>query len=136
MTAAIKFSEARRDMSRVVDQVEAGSVAVIERRGFRVLLTSFDEARQLLAGAYDFHPVVYAGDDGSVYIWLPELEVHGHGSTLADAEEDLITTALEFAEDWYDLLQQAPNQSAKRGWVLRLTLADDHAEVRRLLFGA
>jgi hypothetical protein len=135
VTAAIKFSEARRDMSRVVDRVEAGGIAVIERRGFKVLLTSFDEASDLLAGAFDFHPVVYPGDDGSVAIWLPELAEYGTGDTLAEAEEDLIDAVLEYVADWYELFHDAPNHAGNRGWVLRLALADDRHAVRRIVFG-
>ena len=39
-------------------------------------------------------------EDSGVEIWLPELEVYGHGSTLAQAQDDLLEAALDFVDAW------------------------------------
>lgn len=134
MGPVLKFSKARNDMSRVVDRVQAGEPAVIERRGVKFLITSFDEERELLAGAFGFHPQVLADGPG-VGIILPELGVHSEGDTLEQAEEELVNAAIDYAEDWHAVLRNAPNHVDRRGWVWRITMADDRDAVRRILFG-
>ena len=129
-----KFSRARSQMSRITDEVQAGGLAVVERRGFRMLLTSFDEQRELLEGGFEFHPEVLLDGDG-VGIWLPELPVHGQGETLEQAEDDVIDAALDYADMWFDQLHRAPNHVGNRGWVWRLAMADDRDALRRVLFG-
>jgi hypothetical protein len=135
MAPVYKFTEARNDLSRVTDEVQAGGVAIIERRGFKVLLTSLDEQRELLAGCYSFHPEVLVADDGSFSIWLPELAIYGQGDTLEAAEDDLASAALEYVGDWFDVLHRAPNHAGNRGFVWRLAMADDVAAAHRVLFG-
>ncbi len=134
MAASYKFTEARNDMSRISDQVQAGGVAIIQRRGFKMLLTSLDEQRDLLAGCYAFHPEVLI-EDGSVSIWLPELAIYGRGDTLDAAEDDLVDDALAYVEDWRDHLHKAPNHAANRGYVFRLEMAEDREAAHRVLFG-
>jgi prevent-host-death family protein len=134
MVPSLKFSQARNDLSRVVDRVQAGEPAVIERRGVRFLVTSLDEQRELLAGAFAFHPEVLSDGPG-VGIVLPELSIHGEGDTLEEAEEDLVGAAIDYAGDWHDLLHTAPNHADRRGWVWRITLAEDRDAVRRIIFG-
>jgi len=135
MVPSLKFSEARNDLSRVVDRVQAGEPAVIERRGVRFLLTSLDEQREVLAGAFGFHPEVSFGEPDGVYLWLPELAVYGEGETLDEAEEDLVDEALVYVREWFDELHSAPNHFGNRGWVWRLAMADDRDAARHVLFG-
>ena len=46
--------------------------------------------------AFPFAPEVFVEKTG-VEIWLPELEVYSQGSTLAEAKDDLVEAALDFA---------------------------------------
>ena len=132
---SLKFSEARNDLSRVVDGVLAGEPAVIDRRGKRVWVTNWDEQRQLLEGCFQFHPDVRLGQPDGVYIWLPEFAIYGEGETLEAAEADLIDEALVYVREWFDGLHAAPNHIGNRGWVWRLAMADDRDIARRVLFG-
>jgi hypothetical protein len=78
---------------------------------------------------------VFAEETG-VEIWLPELEVYGQGSTLAEAQDDLVEAALDFVHAWEAELRVAPNQRHKSGHARRVQLADDRARVAEVLFGA
>jgi hypothetical protein len=135
MAPSLKFSQARNDLSRVVDGVLAGTPVVIDRRGQRVWVTSVDEQRELLAGCFQFHPEVRRGQPDGVYIWLPEFAIYGEAETLAEAEDDLLDEALLYVEEWLDELHAAPNHSNRRGWVWRLAMADDRETARRVVFG-
>lgn len=135
MVPSLKFSEARNDLSRVVDGVLAGKPAVIDRRGGRVLITSVEEQRQVLDGCFRFHPDVRRGQSDGVYVWLPEFAIYGEAETLAAAEDDLLDEALVYVDEWFDDLHAAPNHAGNRGWVWRLAMADDREAVRRVIFG-
>ena len=135
MVPSLKFSQARNGLSGVVDRVLAGEPAVIDRRGGRVLVTSFEEQRQLLEGCFQFHPEVRFGEPDGVYIWLPELAVYSEGETLDEAEADLVDEACVYVEEWFAELHSAPNHVGNRGWVWRLAMAEDRDAVRRVLFG-
>ena len=135
MVPSLKFSEARNDLSRVVDRVLAGEPAAIDRRGRRVLITNWDEQRQLLEGSFRFHPDVRPGQPDGVYIWLPELAIYGEGETLEAAENDLLDEASVYVGEWFEELHSAPNHVGNRGWVWRLAMADDRDAARRILFG-
>jgi hypothetical protein len=135
MVPSLKFSEARNDLSRVVDGVLAGKPAMIDRRGGRVLITSVDEQRQLLDGCFQFHPDVRLGQPDGVYVWLPELAIFGEAETLEAAEDDLVDEALVYVEEWFNELHTAPNHAGNRGWVWRLAMAADREAARRVIFG-
>ena len=89
----------------------------------------------MLAAAFPFAPEVFAEETG-VEIWLPELEVYGQGSTLAEAQDDLVDAALDFVDAWETELRAAPNQRHKSGHARRVQLAGDRARVAEALFGA
>jgi len=99
------------------------------------VLAGAAEIAELLAAAFPFAPQVFAEKTG-VEIWLPELEVYGQGSTLAEAQDDLIEAALDFVDAWEAELRAAPNPRGKSGHARRLQLAHDRARVAEVLFGA
>jgi len=135
MRVVYQFSEARQKMSQIVTQVEKGGLAVIQRRGATVMLATVEEQDALLSGCYSFAPQVHFSP-GIVEIWLPELEVHGEGATLSEAEDDLVDAAEEYADEWEDRLSHAPDHDARLGWVRRVQLAQAQGRTRELLFSS
>ena len=131
-----QMSEARKDFSTLVEQASRGEWQLVGRRGrAEVLLADAAEIAELLAAAFPFAPEVFVEESG-VEIWLPELEVYGQGSTLAQAQDDLVEAALDFVDAWEAQLRAAPNQRHKSGHARRLQLAHDRADVAEALFGA
>ena len=131
-----QMSEARKDFSTLVEHATRGEWQLVGRRGrAEVLLADAAEIAELLAAAFPFAPEVFVEESG-VEIWLPELEVYGQGSTLAEAQDDLVEAALDFVDAWEAQLRAAPNQRHKSGHARRLQLAHDRAGVAGVLFGA
>jgi hypothetical protein len=136
MRVDYSISEARPRLSPLLDEVQQGKVAVIERRGFKALVTALDAEEALLARCYGFKPEVSFSPSGAVVIWLPELALHAQGASLEAAESDLVDAAIDYAEDWQSFLKNAPNHAERAGWVQRLKIAGEPAQVRRVLFGS
>jgi len=62
------ISQARPKLSPLLDQVEQGDVAVIERRGFKALVVRLDDEPQLLARCCVFTPEVRMDPSGAAHI--------------------------------------------------------------------
>jgi len=130
-----QMSEARKDFSTLVERASRGEWQLVGRRArAEVVLADAAEIAELLAAAFSFAPEVFVEKTG-VEIWLPELEVHGQGSTLAEAKDDLVEAALDFVDAWEAELRAAPNQRHKSGHARRVQLAHDQAQVAEVLFG-
>jgi hypothetical protein len=128
-------TEARRRWADLLDAAQQGQwqqISASHRR--QVLVTSKAELSGLLAHFCPFAPEVLQEEDGSLAIWLPELDVFGQGHTLTEAAEDLVDSVREYVDDWDDL-RDAPNHRDRVWHVRRLQLADDNEELCRMLFG-
>jgi prevent-host-death family protein len=131
-----QMSEARKDFSTLVERASRGEWQLVGRRArAEVVLADAAEIAELLATAFPFAPEVFVEKTG-VEIWLPELEVYGRGSTLAQAKDDLVEAALDLVDVWETELRAAPNQRHKCGHVRRVQLAHDQAQVAEVLFGS
>ena len=129
------MTEARRQLPTLLDKVRDGRWQLIGRRGRpEAVVADAAQLAELLGACYPFSPEVFIEED-EVGIYLTELDVHGVGATLQEAEDDLLEAALEYVEDWEDHLYAAPNHRGNVGYVRRLELARDAAGVRRVLFG-
>ena len=73
--------------------------------------------------------------DGTLAVWLPELEIYGTGKDLEQALDDLIEEVELYLSDWKTHeLGSSPNHAARAGWVRRLQACDgDRSAVRSLL---
>jgi len=132
----MSFTEAQRSMSKVVDQVEHGEMVMFSRRQARFVIMEVAEAREAYECCYSFHPEVFFGDDDGVSMWLPELDLHGEGDSIEEAQSDLLEAVGEYLEDWRDELRRYPNHASRRGWVRRLAMAEDEDDLREIIFGS
>jgi len=129
------MTEARRQLPTLLDKVRDGRWQLIGRRGRpEAVVAGAAQLAELLGACCPFSPEVFIEED-EVGIYLTELDVHGVGATLREAEDDLLEAALEYVEDWEDHLYAAPNHRRNVGYVRRIELAGDAAGVRRVLFG-
>lgn len=94
-----------------------------------------DEVAGLLESVYRFHPSVSFGDDGRVYLWLPELSLEAEGEDFDEAAADLVSEVLQYVDEWDRGLSGAPNHVPHRGWVRVIQLNRAPDRVYRLLFG-
>jgi len=136
MAGRLNVSEARRDFSALVDRAGRGDWQVIGRRGqAEVVLADGRELDALLAHCFAFAPEV-SFEDENVGIYLAELQLHGVGTSLAEAQTDLMEAAIGYASDWVEWLHAAPGHRERAGWVRRVQLAgDEAAALGQTLFG-
>lgn len=119
-----QFSEARSRLSDLVDRASRGEAVAIVRRGSEpVVLSGGVDFERLLASQFPFRTEVMFGD-ASVSLWLPELDLYGHGHDLDAAVGDLAMQAVEYVTDWEDGLRHAPNHAHRWGWVQRVRLTN------------
>ncbi len=136
MAGRLNVSEARRDFSALVERAGRGDWQVIGRRGqAEVVLADGRELDELLSRCYPFAPEV-SFEDENVGIYLLELAVHGVGTSLPEAQADLMDAATAYVAEWVEWLHAAPDHRDRAGWVRRVQLAgDDPAALGRTLFG-
>jgi prevent-host-death family protein len=129
------MTEARRQLPALLEKARSGRWQLIGRRGRpEVVVAGAAQLAELLGACCAFTPEVFI-EKSEVGIYLAELDVHGVGATLEEAEDDLIEAALDYVEDWDDHLHAAPNHRGRVGHVRRLELAGDAAGMRHVLFG-
>ena len=129
------MAEARRQLPALLDKVRNGHWQLIGRRGRpEAVVANAAQLAELLAASYPFAPEVFIEED-EVGIYLAELDVHGVGADLQEAEDDALAAALEYVDDWIDHLHAAPDRHAQAGHVRRLELAGGVEGARRALFG-
>jgi hypothetical protein len=100
----------------------------------RGLLIGEDEVLALLADR-QFNPEVLRGE-GSVSIWLPELEIYGQGSSYAEAKEDLLSEVRYYVEEFLHSTQEylvAPNRAGHLPYVIKAYLADLRGQLTEAL---
>ncbi len=132
----IPVSVFRSHTREVLDRSERGGLPLLQRRNTQPLaLIAVAELAEAFK-PFEFHPeVITQQEDGTIAVWLPELEVYGNGSDLDSALDDLVTEVLLYLEDWEsEGLASAPNHSPKLGWVRRLqTCAGRRSAIRDLI---
>jgi hypothetical protein len=128
-------TEARQRWADLLDYAQSGDwQTIVAKRRKPLLVAAKSELVELLAKCCKFEPEVLYEDDGSVGVWLGELDVYGRGESLEEAAEDLIDSVREYVDDW-DVLQNTPNHRNHIWHVRRVQLADDDDELCRVIFG-
>jgi hypothetical protein len=112
---------------------------VIITRGSRErgLLVAHDQLLRLLA-PYRFRVDVLPEDEGGLTLWLNELEIGGHGASLAEARADLVSAVRAYIANYlrqFYFYRHLPDLARLEPYVLRLALARDDPELLDTLFG-
>ena len=85
-----------------------------------------------------FHPEVIA-EDGSIAIWLPELELWGHGESFAEAKGDLAAEVRDYVGEYLtesDRYLASPNRAHQFPAIVRAYVADRSGHLEDVLFAA
>jgi hypothetical protein len=132
------FTQAKSGLSGLFDELEHGRGArVVERRKSpAVALVGRDELLELLREWAPFSTKMSRAEDGTVSVWLNELDIYGRGASIAEAVDDLLDEVEDYVEDWEATLHDAPNHKGRAWWVRRVQLAQDRNELRQMLFPA
>ena len=129
-----------RNLSPLFDEAvrREHPVMIVRGRRERGLLVS-REAMLRVLGRYQFHVDVLPEDDGGFTLWLRELNVGGTARSLREARHGLLAAVRSYVQDYiqqFDFYRHLPDLAAQEPYVLRLSLAQDDAELVEMLFGA
>lgn len=128
MTAApalnYSSSNARQHFSSVLDAAEHGRVVMVNRGKARSAVVSADRLRQYLSLTTPARTRTTI-DDGAYVVFLEDRPFVSEGETLEAAVADLIESLREYAEDWVERLQYAPNHADAWGLVQLVSLSTD-----------
>lgn len=118
------FSEARKDLKRVYDVSESGRTVTLGRDSYVAAVVNAARLRDFFSRTVS--PRVQAQfEDG---VWVAFMEGRpfvAEGASLEEAVADLLVSLREYAEDWEDRLQAAPNHAGNWGLVQLINLSTD-----------
>lgn len=118
------YSEARAHMKEVLDAAESGRIVTVRRESRRAAVVDADKLRHFLATCVPSTAKVVA-EDGGWSAFIPGLPVAADGATIEEAIEELALALREYAQDWSDRLQHAPNHQENWGIVQLVGLSDE-----------
>jgi hypothetical protein len=130
---------AARNLSPLFDEAVRRERPVMIVRGGRErgLLVSRAAMLRLLE-SYRFQVNVLPEEEGGYTLWLPELKLAGSGPTLRAARQELLAAVRSYVRDYFeqfDFYRHLPDLAAQEPYVVRLSLAQDEAELMAMLFG-
>jgi prevent-host-death family protein len=128
------YTEARAHLKEVLDAAEDGQLVTVRRDASKAAVIDAERLRHFLAACVPSSAqVVHEGGGWSAFI--PGLPVAADGATFEEAIDELVDAIREYAEDWHDRLQHAPNHRDNWGVVQLVGLSDD-SQLRTWLRGS
>ena len=118
------FTKTRKELRHVLDSAHAGRVTTVQRDDEQFVVLDAARLTEHLMRLRPASAAVLAEGGGWTAV-LPGLPVHGDGASLDEALDDLVAALREYAEDWNDRLQSAPNHRGNFDVALIAELATD-----------
>lgn len=128
------YTEARAHLKEVLDAAEGGQLVTVRRDTSTAAVIDAGRLRHFLATCVPSSAQV-VHEAGGWSAFIPGLPVAADGATFEEAIDELVDAIREYAEDWHDRLQHAPNHQENWGIVQLVGLSDDD-ELRAWLRGA
>ena len=128
------YTEARARLKDLLDAAAGGRVATVRRDSSTAAVVDGERLRYFLASLVPSRAEVVA-EAGGWSLFIPGLPVAADGATLDEALDEMIDALREYAEDWQDRLQSAPNHREDWGLVQLICLSSDR-QLREWLVGA
>lgn len=118
------YTEARAHLKEVLDAAESGRLVTVRRESRQAAVLDADRLRHFLASCVPSGAQV-VHEEGGWSAFIPGLPVAADGDTFEEAIDELALALREYAEDWHDRLQHAPNHRENWGVVQLIGLSDD-----------
>ena len=128
-------TDVRRDWSNVADRVVRERPQFIRRTHDRMVLAKLSLFESML-DAYQFSAEKFEEDDGSVSLFLKEIDLIENAVDEETAKRELGKAILEYAEAYYKefpLWSTAPNTRGHIPYVLKALILDDVGEIGKLI---
>jgi hypothetical protein len=133
----VNLTEAR-NLSPLFDEAvrQEHPILIVRNRREWGLLVARDSMLRILA-SHQPHVHVILEEAGSFTLWIDELDIGAHGSTLPEARDELVSTVRSYVRDYIDqfsFYRHLPDRARQEPFVVRLSLARDDAELIDMLF--
>lgn len=112
---AVGFAEARKSLKTILDTSDRGGLTIIRRGSSSASVVNAEKLLEYLIRHTPAN-VQVVNEDGAWAMFMPGTPLASEGATLAEATADLIDALRDYAEDWEDHLQAAPNHAGN--WAL------------------
>lgn len=135
------ISEAKRDFPSIVREAGQGYETIAANNKSipspKVSIISTDLFEEILKEGYPFHPTVEEDKEGLGYtVSLEELLIHGEGSTLSEALQDLAENLVDYAGDYLrrmDFFRQIENRKRHYPYLRRIAACNDIKQVMEVI---
>lgn len=127
MSLAVDYptaSQARAHLKDVLDSVEHGRTVTLRRDNLVTAVVSADRLRNDLFRT-TVPGVSLLKENGRIVALMENRPFVSEGATVDDALDDLALTLREYAEDWEERLQYAPNHALNGPLVMLVKLSTD-----------
>lgn len=136
MLPEFKFSEARKNLTAIIDQVQTNQPIVIRRRKNSekdALLIPTDMLNELISA--EFKPMLFKEDNGSITLAIEPLGLAVNAANKEKAVDTLVDEVIEYAGEYMDdrILYYHSNRKAHLPYVLKVLLCDNKEQVKGLL---
>ncbi|MDA2811948.1 prevent-host-death protein [Nocardiopsis sp. RSe5-2] len=118
------FTEARSHLKALLDAAESGRAATVRRGLKRTAVVDAERLRHFLGRALPSRAQVVP-EEGGWSVCIAGLPVAADAGTFDEALDEMVDALREYAEDWQDHLQSAPNHKENWGLVQLVELSDD-----------
>jgi len=131
----LRSREARDNFSGLLDEAAHGGVPVVLRDDQSFVLVTRDAYDDALAARAPFD-VRSSVHNGQFSLWLDDIPVHAVGSSLDEAEAELLDALIDYADLWLSELRHAPNHRQHEPLVHRVAaFAADRDALHRIVLG-
>ena len=130
----LSFTDTRKQLREVLDNVEAGMPIGIERHGKQVALIESDKLQEVLLDSHRLGRPEAVAEAGGWSVFLPGAPIAADGADLGEAVDEFISALREYAEDWQARLRFAPNHRDRWPLVQFVSLSSD-ADLARWVSG-
>jgi antitoxin YefM len=138
MLAELTFTDARRELTSVIDRVQRMVPVVIRPRKQSEENTFIlnETMVRIFLSQYTFNLSLIDEEEGSYGYWLDNLDIYGYGETKEEALDSLVEELIIYAKQYTDNPSRyidAPNRRVHLPYVMRVMVCNDAEEVKRLL---
>ncbi len=135
------ISDTKQHLPSIIREAAAGYEVITKNQKSsvegRVSIVSTDIFEEILDSNYKFHPFIEEDQElGGFTISLNELLIHGEGTTLIDALEDLAGNVLDYAADYLkrvDFFRHIENRRGHYPYLRRLARYNDMHKIMEVL---
>lgn len=131
----ITATEARKELSSIIDTVVREKPVLIKRTRDVVLMTDVNLFNEILKDNV-LHGNLYQEEDGSITASLDEIDLLVNEQDTQRAKHAMQEEILEYAKDYYnefDLWSKAPNRKKHIKYVLQALILDDKEKIGDLI---